>query len=148
MSAEVATGENARSENLIANLEVYWRVSALALAAVAALGIVVNALGGNNAYIPNVEAMESILVFDWTHNVLHVVLAAVAGLFGWGSFSQTVSANAAKIVGVTYVALGVLGFVPAVVDALDSLLALNLEAGENLIHLTLGTWGAYAGFSS
>lgn len=149
MSAEHAVGHDAGADtkNPIANVNLYWRVSALGLAAVAALGLIVNALGGNNAYVPNIEIMESILVFDWTHNIVHIGLFAVAALFGFGSFSETASANAAKIVGVTYLALGVLGFVPAVVDLLDSLLFLHLEAGENILHLLLGSWGAYAGFS-
>lgn len=148
MSAEHAVDQEADSENLIANVNVYWKVSALALAGVAVLGLIVNAIGGNNAYIPDVEAMESILVFDWAHNILHVGLFAIAAVLGFGSFSSAITANAAKIVGVTYLALGVLGFFPPVVDALDSLLALHLEAGENVIHLLLGGWGAYAGFTS
>lgn len=148
MTAEVATGEPAESENWIANVTVYWKVSALALAAVAVLGLVVNAIGGNNAYVPDVEVMESFLVFDWAHDILHVALFGVAAVFGFGSLSKELSANAAKIVGVTYLALGVLGFFPPVVEALDSLLTLHLEVGENLIHLLLGAWGAYAGFTS
>lgn len=136
------------TENPIANVTVYWKVTAIALAGVALLGLTLNAIGGNNAYVPNAEVMESILVFDWTHNVVHIALFAVAAAFGFGSFSKTLSANAAKTVGVVYIALGVLGFVPPVVEALDSLLALHLEAGENVLHLLLGTWGAYAGFTS
>lgn len=150
MSAEHAVGHDADKEtsNIFSNVNLYWRVSAIALAAVALLGITLTAIGGNNAYVPNVEAMESILVFDWTHNIVHVALAAVAALFGFASISQGVSANAAKIVGVVYIGLGVAGFVPGVVEALDSLIGLHLEAGENVIHLTLGVWGAYAGFTS
>jgi hypothetical protein len=56
----------------------YWRVSGILLALVALAGFVVNAVGGNYAYVPNVEAMENILVFDWAHNLLHTVLAAIA----------------------------------------------------------------------
>lgn len=150
MPPETATAPrtDAGTTNPIANVNLYWRVSGIALAAVALLGIIVNAVGGNNAYVPDVAFMESFLVFDWTHNVVHVVLAAIALTFGFGSFSDALSANMAKIIGVTYLGLGVLGFVPAVVDGLDSLLALHLETGENLVHLTIGAWGAYAGFSS
>jgi hypothetical protein len=149
MAAEVATGEpQETSEPLFANIERYWQVSGIALTAVALLGIIVNLIGGNNAYVPDVEFMTSFLVFDWTHNVVHVALAAVALAFGFGSFSEVLSANAAKIVGVVYIGLGVLGFVPAVTSLLDSLLGLGLEVGENLIHLALGAWGAYAGFTA
>lgn len=151
MSAEVAPSETAAEReqpNLFANLEIYWKTSALALSAVAFLGIVVNLVGGNDAYIPDVEFMTSVLVFDWTHNVVHVLLAALAGVFGFGSFDEAVSATAAKTIGIVYLALGVLGFVPAVAAALDSLLGLGLEAGENAIHLALGAWGTYAGFSA
>lgn len=152
MSAEHAVGHDADTGtdtgNPIANVTVYWRVSAMALAGVALLGLLINALGGNNAYVPNLEIMESILVFDWTHNVVHVALFAVAALFGFGSFSQAISANAAKVVGIVYLALGIAGFSGAFVGMLDGLIHLHLEAGENIIHLALGGWGAYAGFAS
>jgi hypothetical protein len=150
MTAEVATERESESEsdNIIANVNIYWRVSAIALAVVALLGIVVNAIGGNNAYVPDVEFMESFLVFDWTHNVVHVALAAVAGVFGFGNFSSELSANVAKVVGIVYIALGFLGFVPPVTDFLSSALGLSLEVGENLIHLVLGAWGTYAGFTA
>jgi hypothetical protein len=150
MAADVATSQETSPEtgNPIANLDVYWKVSAIALAAVAALGIVINILGGNYAYTPDAALMQDVLVFDWTHNVVHVALAALAGAFGFGSFSHEASANTAKVIGVVYIALGVLGFVPAVAGALESLIGLGLEAGENVIHLLLGAWGAYAGFSA
>lgn len=148
MAAEVATQDQAEAGSILANVDIYWKTSAIALAAVALLGIVVNLAGGNFAYTPDVSAMEGILVFDWTHNVVHVALAAVAGAFGFGSFSSKLSANAAKVVGVVYLALGVLGFVPAVTELLESSIGLGLEVGENLIHVTLGAWGAYAGFTA
>lgn len=148
MTAEVATQDQAENDSLFANVNIYWKTSAIALAAVALLGIIVNAIGGNFAYTPDVGAMEGILVFDWTHNVVHVLLAAIAGAFGFGSFSSKLSANAAKVVGIVYLALGVLGFVPAVTGLLESTLGLGLEVGENLIHVTLGAWGAYAGFTA
>lgn len=147
MTAELAHDTQDRTENPIANVNVYWKVSGLALTAVALLGITVNALGGNYAYTPDIGFMESFLVFDWTHNILHVALAGLALAFGFGSFNRSLSLNMAKIIGITYIGLGVLGFVPAVTELLDTLLALRLEAGENLIHLTLGAWGAYAGFT-
>lgn len=147
MTAEVATAEDTESDNPIANVDIYWKVSGLALAVVALLGITVNAIGGNYAYVPNVEFMESVLVFDWAHNILHVALAALALTFGFGDFDLDLSKNIAATIGVVYIALGVLGFIPFVADLLRSLLTLQVEAGENVIHLALGTWGAYAGFT-
>jgi hypothetical protein len=148
MCAEVATEDHRENESLFGDLNIYWKTSGLALTAVALLGIVLNLIGGNYAYTPNVAVMESLLVFDWTHNVVHVVLAALALTLGFGSFSKAISANTAKVVGIVYIALGVLGFVPAVTDLLQSTLGLGLEAGENLIHLALGVWGTYAGFTA
>jgi len=148
--AEVATTEDANQDTVdpIANVDIYWKTSAIALAAVAILGIALNLIGGNFAYTPNIAFMESVLVFDWTHNVVHVLLAGVAGAFGFGDFDAELSANVAKVVGIVYIALGVVGFIPAVTDLLQSLLGLGLEAGENVIHLALGAWGTYAGFSA
>lgn len=147
MSAEVATSAETGSKNPIANVAVYWKVSGIALAVVALLGLTVNAIGGNYAYVPDAEVMQSVLVFDWTHDVVHVGLAAIALAMGFGSFSEQITRNTAKAVGIVYIALGLVGFVPAVTEFLQSALGLGLEAGENVIHLALGSWGAYAGFT-
>lgn len=125
----------------------YWRISGIALAAIAVIGLIVNAIGGNQAYVPDVEFMESILVFDWAHDVVHVVLAAIALGFGFTALrTHELSRPLAGAVGVVYVLLGIAGFVPAFVDFLNDLVQLHLEIGENVIHLLLGAWGVYVGF--
>lgn len=125
----------------------YWRISAVLLAAVAVLGLIVNAIGGNYAYVPDVEAMEDILVFDWAHDIVHVVLALIAVAFGFtGLRTSDASKPTAGVVGVVYLALGIAGFFGGFVDFLDDLLGLHLEAGENVLHLVLGAWGALVGF--
>lgn len=120
---------------------LYWRVSGIALAAVAALGILMSAVGLG-------DLLGGFLSFDWTHNVVHVLLAALALGIGFSSVPATVSKGLAKVVGVVYVGLGVVGFFAGAVAALDGLLGLHLEIGENLVHLAIGAWGLYAGFGS
>ncbi len=148
MTTQTATSTETDSQSWFSNVRIYWKVSALGLAAVALLGIIVNAIGGNYAFVPNIEAMTSILVFDWTHNIVHVALFGIAAYFGFTNVSKAAAANAAKIVGVVYLALGVLGFIPAVTDLLLATIGLSLQAGENILHLALGAWGAYVGFTS
>lgn len=121
---------------------LYWRVSGIALAAVAGLGILLSAIGASTLL------GEGFLAFDWTHNVVHVLLAVVALGIGFSSIEAAVSKNLAKLVGGVYLLLGVVGFIGPVVDALDTLLALHLEFGENLVHVALGAWGLYAGYAS
>lgn len=126
--------------NPIADVRIYWRVSGIALAAVAVLGIVLS-LATGGAFI------SGFLEFDWTHNIVHVALAAVALGLGFGNVDRAVSKNIAKVIGVVYLGLGVVGFIGPVVEMLESLLGLGLEVGENLVHLLIGAWGAYAGFT-
>lgn len=127
----------------------YWRITAIALTAVALLGLIVNAIGGNNAYTPDIELMESILVFDWAHDIVHVALAGIAIAFGFTALrTEDFSKPVAGTIGVVYLLLGVAGFIPGFVDLLDDLIMLHLEAGENILHLLLGAWGAYVGFLS
>lgn len=122
-------------------LQLYWRVSGVALAAVAALGFLLVAMGA-----PALLG-KGFLAFDTTHNLVHLLLAVVALTLGFGGPSPALAKTVAKVIGVVYLGLGVLGFLPAVVGALGDLLHLHLELGENLVHVVLGAWGAYVGFT-
>jgi len=127
----------------------YWRISGILLALIALAGFVVNAIGGNYAYVPNVEAMENILVFDWAHNLLHTVLAAIALAFGFtGLRTSDASKPTAGVIGVVYLLLGIAGFAGGFVDVLEGLTTLHLELGENVLHILLGAWAAFVGFVS
>lgn len=125
--------------NPILDGRMYARVTGIALAAVALLGILLNATGQENLL------GENFLAFDWTHNIVHVVLAAVALYVGFMAPMNLITLYC-KVFGIVYAGLGVVGFIPAVVDGLETALALHLEIGENLIHLVIGAWGIAAGF--
>lgn len=131
--AEFATARAATGGALSA--KAYWKITGPVLALVALLGIGL-ALAGVPRLLPG------FLEFDAVHNVLHVALAALALTLGYGAASAALAKTAAKVVGVVYLALGVVGFFLANVFGL-----LHLEIGENLIHLALGAWGVAAGFA-
>lgn len=126
-----------RSDTAAATL--YWKITAPVLGAVAALGFVLNLLGAG-AFLPH------FLEFDLAHNVVHLLLAGIAAYLGFGA-PGSLAKTMAKVVGVVYLALAAVGFLSANVFGIGSLLGLHLELGENLIHLVLGGWAAYAGFS-
>lgn len=132
--SELATSTTAR--NPVMDPAVYWRTSAFALAAVALLGIVLSAMG-------QADLLGSgFLAFDWSHNILHVVLAGAAFLFGFGNLPANLVRTFAMAFGFVYGGLGALGFFVA------DLGVIHLELGENLVHLALGAWGLVAGFGS
>jgi hypothetical protein len=128
---EVRGGKN--MANPIWNTRMYAKITGYAVAAVALLGIILNSMGS-----PNLLG-ENFLAFDWTHNIVHVVLAAIALYVGFAA-TDAMCTMYAKAFGVVYTLLGVTGFFVA------DLGILHLELGENLVHLVIGGWGVVAGF--
>lgn len=135
-----ATENPTNTDSIFLNPRVYWKVSAFALSAVALLGIVVNIFAGNN------EGIANFLKFDWTHNILHVVLAGAAFLFGFGNFSGQITKVFAIIFGFVYMGLGVVGLIGGLTFEIADLI--SLELGENLVHVVLGAWALTAGFAA
>ena len=132
--SDYATSTTTR--NPVLNPTLYWRVSAFALTAVALLGIVLNAMEQGTLL------GADFLAFDWGHNILHVVLAAAAFLFGFANLPTNLVRTFAIVFGFVYAGLGVLGFFISEVGPI------HLELGENLVHILLGAWGLVAGFGS
>ena len=137
---EYATPTN--TTNPIMNPVLYWRVSAVALTATAVLGIILNAVDK-----PNLLG-EDFLAFDWTHNIVHIVLAGAAFVFGFANLPGNIVKTFAIVFGVVYAGLGIVGFITGVVDGLEETLSLHLEIGENIVHLLLGGWALVAGFGA
>ena len=116
----------------IENCGLYAKVNGIALAIIGILGFLIAGLG-------------PILQFDTAHNVIHLVIAVVALYIGFANVGPGVLVGFAKIFGVVYLLLGIVGwFAPSLFGILGT--GFNLEWGENLIHLVLGSWGAWIGF--
>lgn len=124
---------------------VYWRVTSFAVTAVALLGIVLTAIGRPDLLATNGHA--HLLTFTWTHNIVHVVLALGAFIFGYANLPGRVVKVVAILFGVVYLGLGVLGFFVA--DPLGTgNMALHLTETVNSIHILLGGWGLVAGLGA
>lgn len=119
--------------NPLINPVMYWRVTGFALAAIALLGIIMS-IANDGAFI------SGFLEFDWGHNIVHVVLAAAAFIFGFAPVSPAIAKTFAIVFGFVYLALGVLGFF------VSDLGILQLELGENLVHILIAAWALTAGF--
>lgn len=124
-----------RNTHPVLDSVLYWRISAWVLAAVAVVGFILEA-GGLAAILG-----RDLLVFDMTHNMLHMVLAAAAFVFGYTDMEKGVVKTFAVIFGIIYLGLGLVGFFVA------QILTVGLELGENLLHLLLGAWGLSAGLA-
>lgn len=129
--SEYATPHN--DTPTILRTQTYWRISAFALSAVALLGIVMSLATGGK-FIPG------FLTFDWGHNIVHIVLAGAAFVFGFAPVSAKLSRLFAIVFGFVYMGLGLVGFF------IQDLALLHLELGENLVHIVLGVWALAAGF--
>lgn len=106
--------------------------------------LVVGVLG----FIPGItvggEYLLGIFGVNALHNVIHLlfgVLGIAAALTGW-------SRPYLQGVGVIYLLLVVLGFIPGLYVGHDMLLDLvHINLADNLLHLALGGVAAYFGFS-
>ena len=137
--------------NPILDPVVYWRLSAFALTAVALLGIVLASISGGDATGAQDQPLAFHgthgLGFTWAHNVVHVVLALAAFVFGFASLPGRVVKVAAILFGFVYSGLGVVGFL--LTNPLgDGALALNLGIALNVVHLLIGAWALLAGFAA
>ena len=145
-----ATPTRQTNANILLDPLTYWRVSAFALSAVAILGIVLASISGGGAESTKDQALafhsNHGLGLTWTHNVVHVVLAIAAFVFGFGNLSAGVTRTFAIVFGFVYVALGVVGFLLS--NPLGTGLALNLGVSLNVVHLLLGSWALTAGFAA
>lgn len=135
--------------NPLMNATLYARITGIALLAIAILGMVFSAMGDGSGryglFCENATTCEgaasnnSFLAFDWTHNIVHVVLAGIALYVGFAA-TGNIATLYAKVFGIVYAGLGVTGFFAT------DLGILHLELGENLVHLLVGAWGIVAGF--
>jgi hypothetical protein len=120
----------------------YFRLTSIVLALVGVLGIVLAAMSKSHAL--DFGMSPGFLTLTYTHSIVHLVLAAVAALLGFGSAAPNVVKTMAIVIGAVYVVLGIVGFM--VTNPLGTTLDLQLGLGGNLVHLLLGALGLVAGF--
>jgi hypothetical protein len=103
---------------------------------------------GVMGFVPGIttqgEYLLGIFGVNALHNVVHLlfgVLGIAAALSGWSrSYFQGV--------GVIYLLLGVLGFIPGLYVGHEMLLGLvHINLADNLLHLALGGVAAFFGFA-
>jgi hypothetical protein len=116
----------------------FARAWAVVLAALVLAGITLE-LAGRPALVPG------FLEFDWTHDLLHVVLLGLAVHFGWLA-RPAATRTYARVFGIGGLLVAAIGFIPATAAALHDATAWHSELGENAVHGLLGVWGSIAGF--
>jgi hypothetical protein len=91
------------------------------------------------------ELLPGLLEFDWTHDLLHVVLLGLAVHFGW--LAQPGATRVyARTFGIGGLLVAAIGSVPAAAAAVHAASGWHFELGENVVHAALGAWGTVAGF--
>lgn len=123
---------------------VYFRVTAWALGLVALLGIILFAMEDKPAR--QALSMDSaFLQFTFSHNILHILLAAACFLFGYAALDAKLVRTFAIVFGGVYLLLGVVGFfVWNTPD--DPWFAFTPTL--NIVHILLGGWGLVTGLLS
>jgi hypothetical protein len=122
----------------------YFRATSLLLALIGVAGIVLALLGQTRLLAFDGDASHAgFLTLTLTHSIVHLVLAAVAALLGFGTVAPNVVKTMAIAIGAVYALLGIVGFF--IVDPLGAGLSLSLGLGGNLVHILLGGLGLVAG---
>jgi hypothetical protein len=103
--------------------------------------ILVGVLGFIPALVPG-GALLGIFAVNPLHSIVHLlvgILGVVAAYTGWPRWYN-------RIMGIVYLLLAVLGFIPVLIigDALLGLVSINLA--DNLLHLVVGAALTYVGF--
>jgi spore maturation protein SpmA len=94
---------------------------------------------------PDHELLLGIFAVNDLHNVVHVAVGLAGILAGWLGWSRLYC----KALGVAYLLVGILGFVPGAMDSRDMLFGLiHLNLADNILHLVVGAVAAYLGFAS
>lgn len=112
----------------------YCQITGIVLLAVGVLGIV-------GFGIPGVLSIN-----EPAEIALHLVLGAVSTYAGFsgGGYGKLALAYA-KIFGIVYLVLGVVGFIlPTILP--PAIGGGRLDLGCNVVHLALGVWGIWAGY--
>jgi hypothetical protein len=82
---------------------------------------------------------------DLVHNLVHL-LVGVAGIGAW--FLGLVESRIyLQVVGVVYVILGIIGFIPPLFFDRELLGIMHVNQADNLLHLVVGAIAAYFGFA-
>lgn len=91
------------------------------------------------------DYLLGIFAVDAVHNVIHL-LVGVLGIaaYYWERYARLYC----QVLGVAYLLVGILGFVPALLFGDNMLLGLfHVNLADNLLHLVVGALAAYLGFA-
>jgi hypothetical protein len=107
--------------------------------------LVVGILGFIPALVVDGELLFGIFAVDAVHNVIHLFV----GIFGVAAYYWARWARPyCMVLGVVYLAVGILGFIPALLVDGEMLLGLfHVNAAVNVLHLVVGAAAAYFGFA-
>ncbi|MEA3189897.1 MAG: hypothetical protein QOD77_479 [Thermoplasmata archaeon] len=130
----------------VLNPVICFRVSTIALAAVAVLGFVANITANDKAGYGFLSFEGGFLPFTYTHDIVHLVLACAAFLFGFANLPGNTVKVFAIIFGAVYTALGIVGFFAFQAAAAGGDTFLGLSLPLNIVHILLGGYALAAGF--
>lgn len=90
------------------------------------------------------DYLLGIFAVDWVHNLIHLLVGAL----GVAAYYWDRARLYCQGLGILYLVVGVLGFIPALIFGDEMLLGLfHVNVADNVLHLVVGAAAAYLGFA-
>lgn len=106
--------------------------------------LVVGVLGFVPALVTGNGLLLGIFAVDAVHNVIHLLV----GVLGVAAYYWDRARLYCQGLGIVYLLVGILGFIPALLFGDGMLLGLfSVNVADNLLHLIVGIAAAYIGFA-
>jgi hypothetical protein len=90
---------------------------------------------------PRGGLLLGIFAVDAVHNAVHIIVG-VLGILGSSRWPRLYC----EVLGIVYLLIGILGFVPGAMQGHMLLGLLHVNTADNILHLVVGAAAAYVGF--
>jgi hypothetical protein len=109
------------------------------------VGVVLILIGVVGVILGDPPPLAGLLNIDLVEDIIHLATGGLMVYVGFAQRDNALARNVVGVLGVVYLLVGVMGFIPGA-SSLFGLLAHPYTIGDILIHLALGVLGIVVGY--